>query len=80
MIELYTRFDKFNILRDIILNGDVLGAKKMIDADKICVDIPVRDDEKNIFMTLLGLIALRPALKSGILLMEMLIDVKASIN
>ena len=42
--------------------------------------MPVRDDEKNIFMTLLGLIALRPSLKNGIKLMEMLIAHQASIN
>lgn len=80
MGDLYEKFARLNRLRDTVLQGDVDGARRILDENKMCVDVPVRDDEKNIFMTLLGLIALRPALKNGVKLMEMLIAHKASIN
>jgi ankyrin repeat protein len=80
MGDLYEKFARLNRLRDTVLQGDVDGARRILDENKMCVDVPVRDDEKNIFMTLLGLIALRPALKNGVKLMEMLIAHEASIN
>lgn len=80
--DLQIQLEILNSLRDRVLEGDVQGLRDLLSnsSNKLSVDVPCYDEERDSFVTMMGFVTYRKNLKNGIEIMNLLMEFKASIN